>query len=595
MKKFIATLLSLAALTACRPNQPTSQAGSQPIGTTVTLPQDARVAPQDFDWKNALVYYAMTDRFYNGNLDNDESYGRKKIDAKGSQLGTFNGGDFAGLTQKIREGYFTDLGVTALWISAPYEQIHGFVGGGEDGSFAHYGFHGYYPLDWTMTDPNFGTQEEFKALVDEAHKAGIRVVLDVVMNHTGYNTVKDMAQFGFGDRKGLPGDWQPKKDQRYDSYHELVDYQNEAAWQKWWGKDWVRAGLPGYDRGGTDDFTMTLSGLPDIKTESQDPVDLPPVLKTKWQDSDPAYELPNAKSLRQKKDQPPAKYIEDWLVAWVENYGIDGFRIDTAKHVELKNWTSLKARADEALKSWRQKNPDQPGADFKDDFYFFGEVWGAGLAKNEYHEGGFDALINFTFQGEKTEGPAYDLSKMGQTFSYYAKVLKEKDINILTYISSHDTKLFPRKQLKDAITFQMLLPGAIQTFYGDESARPYVSSPKDLVMGTRGPMNWASMDKDLLNHYSKLANFRKRNPAVGAGTHSEIQAQPLIFARSKDNNQVVIAMKGPEAISIPVNDYFKEGSLVREAYTGQGYRVVKGQVQIEHKEPGIILLEAIQE
>ena len=300
MKRILALFISAVLLTACsttpiglegtKPVRQTDALGDSrpvPVETTISLsdhpvelPKGAKTSTEDqFNWRNATVYYAMTDRFYNGNPDNDESYGRKKIDAKGLNHGTFQGGDFKGLTDKISEGYFTDLGVNAIWLSAPYEQVHGFVGGG-DGEFAHYAFHGYYALDWTMVDRNFGTKEEFAQLVDTAHAHGIRIILDVVLNHTGYNTLKDMATYEFGSFKNgeIDGNWEPKGEERYDAYHELINYEDETAWQKWWGTDWVRAGLPGYDRGGGDDYTMILAGLPDIMTEKSDSVDLPPIL-----------------------------------------------------------------------------------------------------------------------------------------------------------------------------------------------------------------------------------------------------------------------------------------------------------------------------
>ena len=92
------------------------------------------------------------------------------------------------------------MGVNAIWISAPYEQIHGYVTSGGDTSpahFAHYSYHGYYVLDYTETDANFGTKAEFKTMVDTAHKHGIRVVMDIVMNHAGYNNLLDMEEYGY--------------------------------------------------------------------------------------------------------------------------------------------------------------------------------------------------------------------------------------------------------------------------------------------------------------------------------------------------------------------------------------------------------------
>ena len=149
------------------------------------------VEDDGFTWDNANVYFLLTDRFKNGNTANDHSYGRtldkdgKPLDGWDTNPGTFHGGDFAGVTQSIEEGYFDNLGVNAIWISAPYEQTHGYCDSGK--GFAHYSYHGYYVLDYTETDANFGTKEEFKTLVDTAHEHGIRVIMDIVMNHTGYN------------------------------------------------------------------------------------------------------------------------------------------------------------------------------------------------------------------------------------------------------------------------------------------------------------------------------------------------------------------------------------------------------------------------
>ena len=114
-----------------------------------------------FTWDNATVYFMLTDRFKNGNTSNDHSYGRtldkdgKPISGWDTAPGTFHGGDFAGITQAIEEGYFSGLGVNALWSSGPYEQTHGYCGSGK--GFAHYSYHGYYVLEYTETYANCGT------------------------------------------------------------------------------------------------------------------------------------------------------------------------------------------------------------------------------------------------------------------------------------------------------------------------------------------------------------------------------------------------------------------------------------------------------
>ena len=184
------------------------------------------------DWRNAIVYFVLTDRFANGDPGNDRSYGREP-DGK-DEIGTFHGGDLKGLTKRL--DHIASLGVDALWISAPYEQIHGWVGGGDRGDFRHYGYHGYYALDFTQLDANMGSENDLRALISEAHARGIRVLFDVVLNHPGYSTLQDMQQLGFGAlRDGMAeylpeqwSAWQPEAHENLHAYHNLVDYEHPS-------------------------------------------------------------------------------------------------------------------------------------------------------------------------------------------------------------------------------------------------------------------------------------------------------------------------------------------------------------------------------
>ena len=105
----------------------------------------------------------MIDRFKNGNPDNDHIIKRDKPTAK---LRGFEGGDIRGVIQKLDEGYFDKLGITAIWMTPVVEQIHGSV---DEGTGNTYGFHGYWTKDWTAIDPSFGTREDLKELVTKAH------------------------------------------------------------------------------------------------------------------------------------------------------------------------------------------------------------------------------------------------------------------------------------------------------------------------------------------------------------------------------------------------------------------------------------------
>ncbi|MFO7820354.1 MAG: alpha-amylase family glycosyl hydrolase, partial [Halanaerobacter sp.] len=130
-------------------------------------------------WENRTAYYLLIDRFYNANSENDNSYDHPQVDKTGSKVETFHGGDIAGVTQKIKEGYFKKLGINTICISAPYEQIHGSFARDENEEAVHYAYDGYYALDYTTIDKNVGTIAEFREFVTTAHKHDLRVVMDV--------------------------------------------------------------------------------------------------------------------------------------------------------------------------------------------------------------------------------------------------------------------------------------------------------------------------------------------------------------------------------------------------------------------------------
>ncbi|HEX7985519.1 MAG TPA: alpha-amylase family glycosyl hydrolase, partial [Duganella sp.] len=134
------------------------------------------VAAKPFLWENATVYFLLTDRFNNAFTGNDLAYGRN---ADAAPLRGFMGGDLAGITNKINDGYFDSLGVNAIWLTPPVEQIHE---GTDEGTGKSYGFHGYWASDFTTVDANLGTETDFRNFVEAAHARGIRVILDVVMN-----------------------------------------------------------------------------------------------------------------------------------------------------------------------------------------------------------------------------------------------------------------------------------------------------------------------------------------------------------------------------------------------------------------------------
>lgn len=140
------------------------------------------------DWRDETIYFAMTDRFANGTPANDNGPNRDAGDvADRSNPLAWHGGDFAGLKAKIEEGYFKRMGFTALWVTPVVLQVPAITAGdGLNQGNAFAGYHGYWAEDFFKVDPHLGTLDEYKALIQAAHRNGIRVIQDIVVNHAGY-------------------------------------------------------------------------------------------------------------------------------------------------------------------------------------------------------------------------------------------------------------------------------------------------------------------------------------------------------------------------------------------------------------------------
>ena len=592
--RLVAALLSALA-TACSSPGPSgpSNASAPVIAAATSAP--AAVPGRFAD--NPIVYFLIPDRFLNGNPSNDNAYGRQKDGLQ--EIGTFHGGDLKGVTTKLKEGWFKDLGVNAIWITAPYEQIHGWVVGGNK-AFKHYAYHGYYALDFTTLDQSMGTPEELREMVDTAHAQGIRILFDVVMNHPGYLDIQSARDLG------LDVLWPGAENATLTDYHSYIDY-NNFNFGQWWGRDWVRAGLPGYIDGGRDDQTMQLAFLPDFRTESNEPVKLPTFLQPREpvaarratpatpqaakgktaSKGAPASEAASAVAARPGKpdtrardlpDTPVRGYLVTWLSDWVREYGIDGFRADTVKHVEPAAWAALKAASTQALVDWKARNPGKKIDD--EPFWMVGEYWGQGPERSPLHDSGFDALINFEFQEAGAQ-----FAKPEALYARYSQLLSGRPgYSTLSYLSSHDTALFDRTRLEEGGAALMLAPGGVQIFYGDETARPLGPVPdSDPQQATRSDMNWATADAALLSHWRRLGSFRARHVALARGVHRQLADAPYTFSRidAASGDRVVVAMNAAGQAGIAVGDTFAEGTRLRDAYSGRTAVVKAGRVDLQ--------------
>ena len=538
---------------------------SDETSTNSTVNNTAEQTP--FVWEGANLYFLLTDRFNNGDPTNDVNFDRNETPGK---LRGFEGGDIKGVTQKIKEGYFTDLGINAIWMTPLVEQIHGAT---DEGTGVSYGFHGYWAKDWTKLDPNYGTKEDLHELVKEAHAKGIRIVLDAVINHTGPVTEKDPV---------WPNEWvRTDKQCTYDNYENTV--------------------------------TCTLvANLPDIRTESNEDVELPPQLVEKWK-SEGRYEEEVAEldAFFERTGHPraPRFYIMKWLTDYITEYGIDGYRCDTVKHTEPYVWEEFKKECDYAFADFKKNNPEKVLDD--NPFYLVGEVYNYGISagkafdfgdkKVNYFDNMFTAQINFEFKWNAQQMPIQDM------FALYDEKLQTdlKGFSVLNYMSSHDDgSPFDalRKKPFETATKLLLTPGASQVYYGDELARVLKVDEAQGDANLRSVMNWEDANtnqttKDILEHWQKIGKFRANHPAVGAGKHQMITAQPYYFFRSfqKGNYKDVVVIgvdvhKGPK--SIDVSKLYSEGDTVRDAYSGITTNVKDGRVVVDSKYD-IVLLEKL--
>lgn len=214
----------------------TDQYGNE-YSTSVQVEVTARTRKnaKDFDWDESVIYFMVTDRFFDGNESNNTASGAKTYGK--DNAGLYHGGDFAGITQKL--DYLEDLGINTIWITPIVENIPGVTvtdTGKEDVPY-NAAYHGYWASDFTKLNPTLGTEEEFQTLIDQAHSRGIRIMVDIVVNHAGYDT-----EFGNMIRSG--DDVVSGSDQK-DSLSNLPDFRTEdpavsaqlVEWQTQWVKD----------------------------------------------------------------------------------------------------------------------------------------------------------------------------------------------------------------------------------------------------------------------------------------------------------------------------------------------------------------------
>lgn len=472
----------------------TDQYGNK-FSTTVDVEITDRVKEnkKDFDWDEAVVYFMMTDRFFDGNKSNNTASG---ADTYGENPGLYHGGDFAGVTAKLK--YLQDLGVNTIWITPIVENIKGVAVTDEGSEDVPYNaaYHGYWASDFTKLNPTLGTTEEFKTMISEAHKRGMRIMVDIVVNHAGYGTESTFADM-LRDKSVSEGDIK--------------------SWQ---------------------------SGLPDFATENAD---------------------------------VRAKLVE-WQTAWMKDYGVDYFRVDTVKHVDSTTWAALKNSTTKVNSS----------------FKMIGEYFGAGYASNgsSLGTGQMDADLDFDFNDQATSFVSGNISSVEKFLSARNSALNNTYMTG-QFLSSHDEDGFKaalmngKKYTEDeatsaalvAATLQLTAKGIPVIYYGEEvglsglNNYPYQTNRYDM------DFNLATDDNVTYQHYKNLLRIRnaytdvfaRGSRTVVAGSDEECYD---VVSRSYGGTTLYVGMNIKDTVKevkVPVS--LAAGTEVKDLYSGATYTV----------------------
>ncbi len=504
-----------------------SRASTRHTGPVVlTAAQVADLARRVPAPRTESFYFVLTDRFSNGDPANDRgglTGDRARTGFDPSDKGMFHGGDLAGLIDKL--DYIKGLGATAIWLTPSFENRP--TQGPADDLSA--GYHGYWITDFTTIDPHLGTNAEMTELITAAHGKGMKVYFDIVTNHTAdvidYDKPGDYAYVSKAEKPYLDASGEPFDDaalagsKRFpeltgDSFPYTPTFRSTAD-RSAKTPAWLNDPTLYHNRGnstfeGESSTYGDFFGLDDLFTENPKVVD---------------------------------GMIEIYK-SWID-FGIDGFRIDTVKHVDLPFWQEFGP----ALMAHAK-------AQGKDDFFMFGEVYDASPAAMSLYStaGRLPATLDFGFQDTAVDFALGNSATKLQDLYAGDVTYLDADSNaysLPTFLGNHDmgrigsflvgaadddADLLARDQL--AMSLMFLSRGQPVTYYGDEQGFVGWGGDKDarqdmfktaveqyagdaIIGGTSGAKDRFDTDAPLYQHISALNALRAANPALAGGIQVE--------------------------------------------------------------------------
>jgi len=479
--------------------------GASPNSTRVGLSQD-------------LIYFVMPDRYKDGDKKNNDNGGFNT-----SLTAFYHGGDLKGLTGTCEPGddglaRIKSLGFTAVWLTPVITQQEA-IGAGS-------GYHGYWGVDFLNVDPHLGTNADMADFSKCAKKLGLKVILDVVTNHTG-----DVIKY-LGNSPYIPAESKKLKNPAW--LNDINNYHNVGDMGSCWGV-------------GNCTKLGDFYGLDDLATEK-------PVVYKGW---------------------------ADVYGKWISTYGISGFRVDTARHVDdkfFKNWSPL-------IQATANKSNIK-------DFTIFGEVFDYSTFNlmTYVRQNKIQTVLDFPFQAKATEyasgySNAGALTALFENDDYYTSAQSSAS-NLITFLGNHDVgragyiisskrihpadQLLPRTNLANALMY--FSRGIPVVYYGDEVGMTGTNSGKDQfarqdmfatdieiwknevrIGGSpigNGNSFTATSQSPVAQYLIKLAQIRKENPALANGPMLERFSKYALYVISKkdvlENKEYLVAFNNSD-------------------------------------------------
>ena len=476
---------------------------------SITVNERTASGSLDFDWDEARIYFAVIDRFYDGDTSNDDPNGLG--DYNPEDLGYYHGGDLQGLIDKL--DYIQAMGVNTLWISPIVDNID------QKQDDVHYGYHGYWAKDFTKVDEHFGDLDTFKNLIDAAHEHGIKIMLDVVINHVGYGMGPNDA-----DDPSTPGYPTDEDRARYGS---LIRPQN----------------LPDGVRGGYN------SGLPDFITEDPEVRAQVMKLQTDW--------LERAKT--------------------VNGGTIDYFRLDTVNNLDYTTLSDFRNKLAEINPEFKIV-----GEAFDATLANSTQLRGTGRLDSILDFGFDDLARDFVQNGQiaQVEQSLRERNAALDNTATMAQFLNSHDqTSFLVNVNNDKGMLKVAASLMITASGQPVIYYGEE--YGNAGRQMDLSDPLHPILSeNRKSMPWDTGDADLHDHYQKLMNIRANYSKIFAkGDRTTLVANNAArldaFSRTYDGQTIVVALNASAARqSFTITGLpFAPGTILLDAYGNKKYVV----------------------